>query len=296
MCWHGITEICLAQTSTWTWTVVDRIRFWCSNTTMTFLTNSLEVIVKSSILMLDVSVVRSADLKKGKSSFGPKQIGARTQCLRWCLINFRLNSRFCVTMCCCPTTISSWRSMKDVILAPDWWVSPAGLVSKECNHGINSKLWAVLFLLHLLNRDLTCSNKQVFDTYGHSQRTGGTSRLCHTFLSSQMKVTSSGWIKSDGNESNDSRWLRNTLYLWRRLLAFSLITHTQMLTADAVSHTHFHTSSPAAAVALTRLCVIDVCVCVPAVSADVYFPFSSAKCLQLSARKPPAYGAATAGY
>lgn len=145
MCWHGITEICLAQTSTWTWTVVDQIRFWCSNTTMTFLTNSLEVIVKSSILMLDVSVVRSAGLKKGKSSFGPKQIGARTQCLRWCLINFRLNSRFCVTMCCCPTTISSWRSMKDVILAPDWWVSPAGLVSKECNHGINSKLWAVLF-------------------------------------------------------------------------------------------------------------------------------------------------------
>ncbi len=80
--------------------------------------------------------------------------------------------------------------------------------------------------------------------------------------------------------------------------------HTRMHTHSSLSHTHthththtrFHTSSPTAAVVFRRVCVIDFCVCVSAANTAVYFPFSLAMCLQLSARKPPAYGAATAGY
>lgn len=62
------------------------------------------------------------------------------------------------------------------------------------------------------------------------------------------------------------------------------------------THTLCHTSSPAAAVVFRRVCVIDFCVCVSPLNAAIYFPFSLAECLQLSARKPQAYGAATAGY
>lgn len=71
---------------------------------------------------------------------------------------------------------------------------------------------------------------------------------------------------------------------------------TDIVLTHKLVHTHFHTSSPAAAVLLQQLFMIDFYVCISALNTAIYFSLGLANCLQLSAHKPPAYGAAPAGY